>query len=78
MVDSKKRPPPSRGTELKNEGEGSRTAARRYDAGAEKMAKSGRVTELARKAKEALEGKEGDELRRAEQKGKKAELPRRR
>ncbi len=49
-----------------NEGEGSRTAARQYDAGAEKMARSGKVDGLARKAKEALQSKEGDELRRAE------------
>jgi hypothetical protein len=51
--------------ETQNEGEGSRTAARRYDAGAEKMARSGKVEELARKAKEALDGEEGDELERA-------------
>jgi hypothetical protein len=58
--------------ETQNEGEGSRTAARRYDAGAEKMATSGRVDELGKKAKEALDGDEGDELRRAEAEARKA------
>ena len=58
--------------EMKNEGEGRRSAARRYDAGAEKMAQSGKVDELARKAQQALEGKEGEELKRAEADGKKA------
>ena len=61
----------SSATELRNEGEGSRTGARRYDAGAERIAKSGRVEELARKAKKALDGPEGDELKRAEENAKK-------
>jgi hypothetical protein len=78
MVERKKATPVAGKSELKNEGEGSRSAARRYDAGAEKMAKSGKVNELAKKAEQALAGKEGDELRRAEAKGKKAELPHRR
>jgi len=64
--------------ETENEGEGSRTAARLYDAGAEKMAKSGSVEELAEKAKDALEGEEGDELKRAEEQAKNANLPPRR
>jgi hypothetical protein len=76
MSDQKKKPAPvPSDTELKNEGEGSRTGARRYDAGAEKMAKSGQVDGLARRAEKALEGKEGVELKRAEEKGKKAQLP---
>ncbi len=78
MVERKKATPVAGKSELKNEGEGSRSAARRYDAGAEKMAKSGKVDELAKKAERALAGKEGGELRRAEAKGKKAELPHRR
>ena len=61
--------------EMQNEGEGSRTAARRYDAGAEKMAKSGKVDELAKKAEKALEGEEGEELKRAEQEAKKGMPP---
>lgn len=50
----------------KNEGEGSRTAARRYDSAVEKTVKSGTVTEKARAAARALDGPEGSELRRAE------------
>jgi hypothetical protein len=65
--------PPSTATdpELQNEGEGSRSGARRYDAGAERLAKQPeRVKELAEKAKKALEGPEGDELREADRRGK--------
>lgn len=58
--------------ETQNEGEGSRTAARRYNTGAGKMATSGKVEELARKAKEALDGEEGDELKRAANEAQKA------
>ena len=50
----------------KNEGEGSRTAARRYGRAVEKTVRSGVVTEKARQAARALEGPEGSELRRAE------------
>ena len=47
---------PSPKTGDKNEGEGSRTAARQYDAEAERAAKDPkRVEELAKKAKDALE-----------------------
>jgi hypothetical protein len=52
-------------------GEGNRDAARRYNKGLEKTLKEGHVEELAEKAKKALEGKEGDDLRRAEEQGKK-------
>ena len=56
-----------------NEGEGSRSAARAYDAGAERAAKDGKKVEaLAEEAKAALDGPEGEELRKAEQKGKNA------
>lgn len=61
-------------TEVKqdaNEGEGNRTAARRYDAGVEKTVKSGKVDAAAEAAKNALDGEEGDELREAEEQGKK-------
>ena len=53
-----------------NEGEGSRTAARRYNEGVARTMKEGHVEELAKKAKDALDGPEGDELRRAEEEGK--------
>lgn len=52
-------------------GEGNPDAARRYDQGVEKTVREGHVKELADKAKKALEGPEGDELRRAEERGKK-------
>jgi hypothetical protein len=54
----------------KNEGEGSRTAARRYNEGVVKTVQSGKVDELAREAEEALEGPEGEELRDAEKDAK--------
>ena len=57
-------PPPS--SALENEGEGSRSAARNYDNAAEEYVKSGRVEEAAKKAEAALDGPEGDELRKAE------------
>jgi hypothetical protein len=64
--------------ELKNEGEGSRSAARRYDAGAERAAKDKtRTRKLATEAERALEGPEGAALRAAEESGK-AGKPRRR
>jgi hypothetical protein len=53
-----------------NEGEGNRTAARNYDAGVAKTVASGKVDEKAREAAEALDGDEGEELRRAEERGK--------
>ena len=53
-----------------NEGEGSRTAARNYDAGVAKTVQSGKVDEKAREAAQALDGEEGEELRRAEALGK--------
>ncbi len=53
-----------------NEGEGNRTAARRYDAGVAETVASGKVDEAARQAEEALDGPEGDALREAEKEGK--------
>ena len=56
---------------LQNEGEGSRSASRRYDEGAEKAASDPKhVAEAAEKAKRDLEGPKGAELRDAERKGK--------
>ena len=48
-----------------NEGEGSRSAARRYNAGVATTLRTGKVPEKAREAEEALEGPEGEELRRS-------------
>jgi hypothetical protein len=60
--------------ELKNEGEGSRTAARRYDEKATQAAEDDEhVKEAAEAAEEALEGDEGDALREAEVRGKKGQ-----
>jgi len=54
----------------KNEGEGSRTAARAYNEKTRRFAESGRVEESGRKARQAIEGGEKAELERAERKGK--------
>jgi len=53
-----------------NEGESSRTAARHYNDGVAKTVQAGKVEEKAREAAHALDGDEGDELRRAEAEGK--------
>jgi hypothetical protein len=58
--------------ELQNEGEGSRSATRRYDEGAEQAAKDPEhVKKAAQKAAEALQGPEAQALREAEERGKK-------
>ena len=63
-----------RDPELQNEGEGSRSAARRYDTEAERAAKDPReVEKLAKKAAQALDGKEGKTLKKAEERGRRAE-----
>jgi hypothetical protein len=53
-----------------NEGEGNRTAARRYNRATEAYGRSGRVDVAANAAKKALEGPEGKELERAEKEGR--------
>ena len=58
-----------------NEGEGSRTAARSYNRKTERFAKSGKVEEKAREAQEALDGREGEALNRAEAVGKSKARP---
>ena len=54
----------------KVEGEGSYSAAREYDREVEKTVKSGKVEQKAKAAKRAVDGSEGDALRRAEAEGK--------
>ncbi|MGD9544150.1 MAG: hypothetical protein AB7F41_07495 [Methylocystis sp.] len=54
----------------KNEGEGSRTAARQYNEAAKKFAQSGKVDKAAKDAERAIEGDEAKELKRAEDKGR--------
>jgi hypothetical protein len=56
--------------ESENEGEGSRTAAREYNEGLQQAIASGDLDGDAEEARRALEGPEGEELRRAEQAGK--------
>ena len=53
-----------------NEGEGNKTADRAYRKGTEEFIRSGQVEEQARKAAEALDGDEGPDLRKAEDKGR--------
>ena len=52
------------------EGEGSYSATRAYDEALAKSVKAGHSDELAEKARQALEGPEGDSLREAERVGK--------
>jgi hypothetical protein len=69
-----KTPDPTRAPadpELTNEGEGSRSAVRRYNKGAAQTAKTLHVVEShAQEAQKAIEGPEGQKLREAEVRGK--------
>lgn len=56
--------------EQRNEGEGNKTAARRYNKAQKEFAEKGQVDQKAREAEKALEGDEGRELERAEAEGK--------
>jgi len=53
-----------------NEGEGNRTAARKYNKETTAFTRSHDTEKLAKEAREAREGAEGDALRRAEEKGR--------
>jgi hypothetical protein len=53
-----------------NEGEGNKTAARRYNQDQQEFAKSGQVERAAERAKRAVEGGEHDELEKAEDEGR--------
>jgi hypothetical protein len=57
-------------TAQKNEGEGNRTAARRYNDAQRKFVESGKVDSAAKDAEHALETQEAEELKRAEEKGR--------
>lgn len=59
-------------------GEGNYDATRRYRKGLEESVRKGNAEELGERAKEALEGPEGEELRRAEEQAKKADIPHKR
>ncbi|MEO7113896.1 MAG: hypothetical protein ABI183_25875 [Polyangiaceae bacterium] len=52
------------------EGEGSYTATHNYDRGLQDSVKKGDSEKLGQEAKKALDGPEGDELRKAEKAGK--------
>lgn len=69
--------PKSNGVQSGNDkdlqGEGNYDATRRYDEGVKQSVEKGNAEELARKAKQALEGPEGEELRKAEEKGRSGE-----
>jgi hypothetical protein len=54
----------------KNEGEGSRTAAKQYNDATEKFVKSGQVEPAAKAAKKSLDSNEAGELASAEEEGK--------
>jgi hypothetical protein len=54
----------------KNEGEGNRTADRKYREGVRRHVESGASQPAAQEAEHALEGAEADELREAEETGK--------
>ena len=53
-----------------NQGEGDYRSARAYDEHVRKTIEGGQVEKKAREAEKAVEGKEGDALRRAEAEGK--------
>lgn len=57
-------------TEPVNEGEGSRTAARAYNKRTEEFVETADVKGAAERASEALDGPEGDSLRKAEAEAK--------
>ena len=53
-----------------NQGEGDYRSARAYDEHVRRTVEGGQVEKKAREAEKAIEGKEGDALRRAEAEGK--------
>lgn len=54
----------------KNQGEGDRASARKYNEDTRDFVKSGEVDSKAEAAKKAVEGKEADKLKQAEKAGK--------
>ncbi len=74
------RPEPSSakgGPTEQNEGEGSRSAARNYDARTREYVRTGRVGAAAENAKRALEGPEADAMKKAEAEGRAGNPPKR-
>jgi hypothetical protein len=71
MAESRQPNAPSRpATEQRNEGEGNRTAARRYNAGTTEFAKNdSKVRQAAEKARQAMQSPERKDLTEAEKQG---------
>jgi hypothetical protein len=67
-----------RATPEANEGEGNKTAARRYNEAVRATVHAGKVEQNARAAARALNGSEGAELRRAEAEAKRRASTRKR
>jgi hypothetical protein len=61
--------------QTKNEGEGNRTADRKYREGVQAHVKSGASKPAAEEAEEALDSSEADELRKAENAGRTGPQP---
>lgn len=59
----------------RNEGEGNRTAAKQYNDAQRKFVESGKVENAAKDAEQALETDEAQELKRAEEEGRKHAKP---
>jgi hypothetical protein len=59
----------------KNEGEGSRTAAKQYNEATRKFVESGKVDKAAKDAEQAIEGDEAEEFKRAEDEGRSHAAP---
>ncbi len=57
-------------TQPKNEGEGSRIAAKQYNEATRKFVESGKVDSAAKDAERAVEGVEAEELKHAEDEGR--------
>jgi hypothetical protein len=66
----KKDQAPTQSLGLENEGEGNKTAARRYNEATQQYIESGKVEPAAKEAEAALDGPEAEELELAEEEGK--------
>ncbi len=70
MADPHRKPATEGANEGANEGEGSRTADRRYVEGVREHVRDHDMDADARRAREAIDGPEAEDLRRAEEKGR--------
>lgn len=61
--------------DVRNEGEGNRTAAKKYNEAQRKFVESGKVGPAAKDAEHALETDEAEALKRAEEEGRKHARP---